>query len=86
MPNHVHAVCRLFHEETLDRVVHSWKSYTANRANRILGRKGTLWMREYYDRIVRNRWELERTIRYVCDNPVKAGLREWEWVRVYEVE
>jgi hypothetical protein len=43
-------------------------------------------MREYYDRIVRNRWELERTIRYVCDNPVKAGLREWEWVRVYEVE
>jgi putative transposase len=34
---------------SLDRIVHSWKSYSAHRANRILGRSGTFWHRDYFD-------------------------------------
>lgn len=40
MPNHVHVVVRPLEGFELPRIVHSWKSFTSNRANEILGRKG----------------------------------------------
>ncbi len=60
--------------------MNSWKSYTARMANRILGRTGAFWQREYYDRLIRNENEFERAVRYVLENPVRAGLKNWEWV------
>jgi len=51
MPNHVHAVVRVFPTYQLAEVLHSWKSYTAKEANRILKTHGTFWQREYYRRI-----------------------------------
>lgn len=80
MPNHVHAVMRARGNQSLARIVHSWKSFTAHRANEILGRSGAFWQREYFDRIVRDEEDLARTIAYVVANPVKAGLTEWPWV------
>lgn len=80
MPNHVHVVIRIFGDQSLARLVHSWKSYTAHRANAILGRNGPFWQREYYDRIIRSEEHLEETIAYVLQNPVKAGLTGWRWV------
>ena len=80
MPNHVHVLIQTLGEQSLARIVHSWKSYTAHRANEILGRSGTFWQREYFDRIVRDEEDLRRTIEYVIENPVKAGLRDWPWV------
>ena len=82
MPNHVHVVARLFPGQALATVVHSWKSFTAKRANAILGRQGTFWQREYYDHLIRNENEFERAMNYVADNPAKASLREWKWVWV----
>src|SRR5438034_6286735 len=43
MPNHAHVITRLFRGSELGRVVHSWKSYTAKAANRLLGRVGEFW-------------------------------------------
>ncbi len=80
MPNHVHVVLRIFPTDCLADVLHSWKSYTAREANRILGRRGSFWQREYYDHLVRDDAEFERAVKYVVENPVKAGLRNWEWV------
>ena len=82
MPNHVHAVVKLFPGQTLASVVHSWKSFTARRANAALGRRGTFWQREYYDHLIRDEGEFERAIRYVAENPEKAKLRDWKWVWV----
>jgi REP element-mobilizing transposase RayT len=82
MPNHVHAVVKLFPGHTLATVVHSWKSFTARRANALLGRQGTFWQREYYDHLIRNESEFERAVNYVADNPEKAKLRNWKWVWV----
>jgi REP element-mobilizing transposase RayT len=79
MPNHVHVVFELFRGAKLARVVHSWKSFTSSRANALLGRVGPLWSREYYDHLVRDQRELEATVRYVVENPITAGLREWPW-------
>jgi REP element-mobilizing transposase RayT len=39
-----------------------------------LGRRGRFWQQESYDHWARDEDELERIIRYVEQNPVKAGL------------
>ena len=80
MPNHVHVVVRLFPGQELAATVHSWKSFTAKQVNQILRRSGPLWGREYYDHLVRDGDQLDRIARYVINNPVKAGLRNWPWV------
>jgi REP element-mobilizing transposase RayT len=78
MPTHVHVVLRA--HAGLSGIIQSWKSYTAKEANRILGRTGPFWAREYFDRIVRNEEDLSRTVEYVVRNPVRAGLVDWKWV------
>jgi REP element-mobilizing transposase RayT len=82
MPNHVHVVVRILPGHTLADVIHSWKSFTAKRANTILGLEGAFWQREYYDHLVRNESELHRAIRYVAENPEKAKLKNWRRVWV----
>ena len=80
MPNHVHVVFKIFPGNNLPGVIHSWKSFTAKSANRVLGLRGTFWQREYYDHLIRNEAELERAISYVAKNPEKANLKNWKWV------
>lgn len=80
MPNHVHVIIRLFHGRDLWRTVHSWKGYTARRANQLLEREGVFWFRDYYDHCLRNQRELERTIDYVLGNPAQIGLANWPYV------
>jgi len=80
MPNHVHVVLRLFPGQELEAVIHSWKSFTAKQVNRILTRSGVLWGREYYDHLIRDGDQLGCIIRYVTNNPTKAGLKDWVWV------
>jgi REP element-mobilizing transposase RayT len=80
MPNHVHVVFRAFPGQKLPGLLRSWKAYPAGMANRILGRRGAFWEREYYDRLIRDGEELDRAIAYVCSNPERAGLHNWRWV------
>jgi REP element-mobilizing transposase RayT len=82
MPNHVHLVVRFFPGRTLAAVVHSWKSFGAKAANRLLGSRGTFWQREYYDHLIRNESDFEHALDYVAENPAKAGLTDWPWVWV----
>lgn len=83
MPDHLHVIVQQAEGWPLSTVVHSWKSYTANAVNRALGRSGPLWMREYFDRFMRDDDHLNTTIAYVENNPVAFGLVErpedWRW-------
>ena len=83
MPNHVHVVFRPDGGETLADIVHSWKSFTSNAANHRLGRSGRFWQREYYDHQVRSGEEFSRIVRYVAENPLRAGLQNWRWAAVH---
>jgi putative DNA methylase len=74
MPNHVHVVATPLGSATLAQIAHSWKSFTATTANRLLGRKGTFWAREYYDRAIRDEVHFANATTYVEMNPVKARL------------
>ena len=80
MPNHVHVVFTVFPGESLEKILHSWKSYTAHQANEILHRTGEFWQREYYDHMVRDEQELAHFSRYTVENPAKAHLQDWRWV------
>jgi transposase IS200 family protein len=46
MPNHVHVLIETFPGYPLFKVLHSWKSFTALKANQLLGRKGEFCARE----------------------------------------
>jgi len=78
MPNHVHAIVRFFNND-LDKIIHSWKSYAANQANKILGRTGSFWHKDYYNHIIRNDKEFVYQIDYVWMNAEKAGFKNWKY-------
>jgi hypothetical protein len=65
----------------LDDLIKRWKSYTAHEANAILGRSGTFWQADYFDVLMRDSDQLQRTIEYVLNNPAKAGLHDWPYTR-----
>ncbi|MBU6122456.1 transposase [Hymenobacter siberiensis] len=79
MPNHAHLVVELPEgAPSLVKTLQSLKGYSSKQANQLLGRSGSFWQAESYDHVVRP-GELDRIIRYVLDNPVKAGLvDDWE--------
>ena len=57
-----------------ERIIHSINRHTAAECNKLLGLSGTFWQHESYDHWIRDAEEMERIIRYVEGNPVKAGL------------
>ena len=74
MPNHVHALIETRTGAPLGAVVRQWKGATAHAANALLGRRGAFWEREYFDRYIRDDGHLAAVVRYIHNNPVKAGL------------
>ena len=80
MPNHAHVVATLAPDVSLEATTHSWKSFTAHRAVKEYDVEPPFWQNESYDHIVRDAFEYERIVRYVLDNPRKAGLTEWPHV------
>ena len=88
MPNHVHLVLAPYESSenadySLTRIMHNIKRNSANHANKALGRTGAFWQHENYDHFARDEKELERIIKYVLYNPVKAKLVKeqtaWKW-------
>jgi REP element-mobilizing transposase RayT len=79
MPNHVHCLVQPHEGVRLDQVMHSWKSYTSNKANKMLDRRGKFWRQESFDHIIRSAEQLVRSMEYIEKNPEKAGLKEWPW-------
>ncbi len=83
MSNHVHTVVTPLPDHSLPGIMHAWKSFTAHEANRVLGRRGAFWHREYFDRFIRDARHFEAAVSYVEHNPVSAGLcgtpAEWDF-------
>jgi Rad3-related DNA helicase/REP element-mobilizing transposase RayT len=79
MPNHVHVVLQTKPGEELPKIMHSWKSYTSNQANKILARRGPFWQAEYYDHLIRNEADLIHCVEYAYGNAQAAGLQDWHW-------
>ena len=83
MPNHCHALLTPYAGVHMPNLLHSIKSYTAQKANKLLSRKGQFWQHESFDRYIRNNRHFSSVVRYIENNPVKAGLcrepSDWRW-------
>ena len=96
MSNHVHVVFEPLRKSgwqpdlrtsdtdlPLHKIMQSLKRHTVRHSNIILKRDGAFWQDESYDRVIRDHEEYIRTVIYVLENPVKAGLvsrwDEWQW-------
>lgn len=69
MPNHVHLLIRMLEDNLLRDSLMRIKGKSSFQINRVLGRKGSLWQRESYDRMIRNVEHLNRCIEYIRNNP-----------------
>ena len=83
MPNHVHALFIPRPPWTLEKLLHSWKSFTAHAINKACGMEGTVWQKDYFDRLVRDEKHFANCVRYIRRNRVKASLpvgnfQQWE--------
>jgi REP element-mobilizing transposase RayT len=81
MDNHVHVlvtVTRL----PIERLVHSWKSFTAHELQRLFRRKGRVWERDGLTSPVVGAEALRVKAEYVVGNPWKRWpfLKRYPWV------
>ena len=80
MPNHVHVLVTPVNETALEKITHSWKSYSAKEINKAIERRGQVWQHESFDHIVRNEYRLDRFCQYIAENPKRANLNPGEFV------
>jgi REP element-mobilizing transposase RayT len=85
MPNHVHVLFVQHPGFPLERLLRSWKTFTARSINKLLGRSGPLWQRDYFDRLIRDSHHFANCVRYIRRNPKRAKLRSDQYI-LYESE
>ncbi len=87
MPDHLHVLVSagdsgISVEQSIDR----FKSITTNCAWK-LGLSGILWQASARDRVMRSGERLDTLVRYISDNPVRAGLvscwMDWPYTKVF---
>jgi len=85
MANHIHVLLRpKNHEISISTITKNLKGYSSREANRLLKHTGQrFWQDESFDHWSRNPSEFARIVKYIENNPVKAGLvrepEQWEW-------
>lgn len=73
MPDHIHWLVEL-RAFSLDYIMQRFKSSSALRINRMLGRTERFWQSSYHDHAIRSDESLFRHAMYVMANPIRAGL------------
>jgi REP element-mobilizing transposase RayT len=74
MPDHVHLVLEGL---TATSDLRRYEKLTKQRVENVARREfqvHALWQKGFYDRILRSRHAVEAAVRYVLENPVRAGL------------
>jgi REP element-mobilizing transposase RayT len=81
MPDHVHLLLTPIDQESnrefpLSKILQGMKGYSAREINKLRQSKGSLWLDENYDRIVRDHDEYLEKWNYLRNNPVKDGISQ----------
>ena len=74
-PNHVHCLVTPREGQQLSDIMQAWKSVSAHRLNKLLGRSGTFWQKEYFDHIVRSPEQMEKLRDYAAGHLRGGALR-----------
>ena len=59
---------------SLAEIMDAIKGASAHKMNKMLGRKGSLWQSESFDRVLRSSENLDAKVECLLENPVRAGL------------
>ena len=90
MPNHVHLVLQPFEGILLAKLMQKFKGASARAVNLKRGANGSIWNKDSYDRILRNEPELIQKVKYIYENPLRAGLvsspelYKWWWAPEFQ--
>ena len=84
LDDHVHIIINP--TDTLSKIMHGIKSFTAHEINKMLNRKGKVWQDESNDRVIRSEDEFLEKINYIANNPIKADLatvyEDYKWLYI----
>jgi len=89
MPDHVHLILSPYRDSQgcvfgLAEITNGIKGASAHTINMVLGRRGTVWQDESFDRVLRTSESLTSKTDYILANPVRKGLvassQQWPWV------
>ena len=69
MPNHVHLLMSDLTGEDVNHILSSIQRFSATQINRLVGRKGRLWMDDDFDRLVRSQLHFKHCLAYIISNP-----------------
>jgi REP element-mobilizing transposase RayT len=97
MPDHVHMLFEPQIKEqeadgktvfwTLTEILQGIKSSSAHRINKASGKRGAVWERESFDRLMRSEADFHEKFRYICRNPWNSGVvgprddYRWLWTQ-----
>lgn len=76
MPDHLHLLIELGEMQLLPVCMGRINSCVAKAINRASDRKGAVWQGAYFDRALRRDEDVNGAIRYLLNNPIRAGLVE----------
>jgi REP-associated tyrosine transposase len=84
MTNHVHVLIKVKQNSQLEKIVKSWKSYTAREINKLSvcaagatrsqNTTGRFWQTGYWDRYARNENHLIKMLEYIKENYDSGGV------------
>jgi RecG-like helicase/REP element-mobilizing transposase RayT len=100
LPDHAHVLIEPMVERddnsgkpmffSLSKILHTIKSFTANRINKIEKASGAVWETESFDRLIRSETDLQEKFQYITRNPWDAGVvkpgADYPWVWWPEME
>src|SRR3972149_4217372 len=74
MPDHVHILLTPRPPATISDIMRNLKSYSSKEIRGVLGIRGPIWQRRFYDRVIRGEEQLRAALDYAHLNPVRARL------------
>jgi REP element-mobilizing transposase RayT len=80
MPNHIHGIIELCDADSpsgptsFRTVIAAFKGACTRTWGRLQGSTGSIWQRDYYERIIRDEAELLKFRQYIFQNPDKWHL------------
>jgi RecG-like helicase/REP element-mobilizing transposase RayT len=100
MPDHVHLLIEPMIESEKDsggpaffplsKILHSIKSFTASRINKVENSTGAVWETESFDRLIRSDRDLQEKFHYIIRNPWDSGVagpnEDYPWIWTQEDE
>lgn len=73
MPNHVHALVRMIGDNKIQTLAQEWKSVSSHKLRKQFGAEWCGWMKNYYDRTIRDEAHFKNVISYIQKNYSQLG-------------